>query len=143
MALQGAEVLLYPTAIGSEPHAPINSYMHWLRVQQGHAAANVMPLVASNRVGEEHLPGPGAGAPPNAYYGGSFIAGSQGEVMAQVGAKQLEHGHPDADPALVEGFVTATVDLDKVAVERAAWGVFRDRRPELYGCLATLGGSKA
>ncbi|GLC46242.1 hypothetical protein PLESTB_001539200 [Pleodorina starrii] len=149
LALQGAEVLLYPTAIGSEPQDPsINSYPHWIRVQQGHAGSNLLPLVASNRIGTEQLPG----ASPTTFYGGSFIAGHQGQILAQVGATSsstsstslelsLPGGNPHPAPAPLEGFVTAEVDLDLIAAERAAWGVFRDRRPELYGPLATLGGS--
>ncbi|GFR43023.1 hypothetical protein Agub_g4024 [Astrephomene gubernaculifera] len=139
LVLQGAEVLLYPTAIGGEPELPdFNSYPHWMRVQQGHAAANLVPLVASNRIGTEQLPG----GRPNTYYGGSFIAGAQGQVLAQVGAAALPEGHPAARPDPVEGFVTARVDLDAAAAERAGWGVFRDRRPDLYGSLMSLGGSK-
>ncbi|KXZ47003.1 hypothetical protein GPECTOR_39g497 [Gonium pectorale] len=137
LALQGAEVILYPSAIGSEPHDPsISSYGHWTRVQQGHAAANLTPIVVSNRIGTEQLPG----GCPNAFYGGSFIAGHQGQVLAQVGASRLEHGNPDPCPDPVEGYVTARLDLDAIAAERAAWGVFRDRRPQLYGAIATLDG---
>ncbi|GLC59820.1 hypothetical protein PLESTB_001539300 [Pleodorina starrii] len=153
LALQGAEVLLFPTAIGSEPGTPpqSSSYPHWIRVQQvvvvGHAGSNLLPLVASNRIGTEQLPG----ASPTTFYGGSFIAGHQGQILAQVGATSsspslelsLPGGNPHPAPAPLEGFVTAEVDLDLIAAERAAWGVFRDRRPELYGPLATLGGSRA
>ncbi|GIL69126.1 hypothetical protein Vretifemale_117 [Volvox reticuliferus] len=139
LALQGAEVILYPTAIGSEPQdANANSYPHWIRAQLGHAAANLVPVVVSNRIGTEQLPG----GSPTAYYGGSFIAGPQGQVLAQVGASELLHGNPDPHPRAVEGFVIASLDLDQVALERAGWGIFRDRRPELYGTLATLAGAK-
>ncbi|GLI64485.1 hypothetical protein VaNZ11_007760 [Volvox africanus] len=139
LALQGAEVILYPTAIGSEPQdANLNSYPQWIRAQLGHAAANLVPVVAANRIGTEQLPG----GCPTSYYGGSFIAGPQGQVLAQVGASELREGNPDPHPQAVEGFVTASLDLDLMVLERAAWGIFRDRRPELYGTLATLAGAK-
>jgi N-carbamoylputrescine amidase len=122
-ALRGAEVLLYPTAIGSEPQDPmLDSRHHWRRVMQGHAGANLMPLVASNRVGTE----PGA-AGALTFYGTSFVAGPTGEVVAEL---------DDRTP----GFAVARFDLDALAAQRAAWGVFRDRRPELYGPLLTLDG---
>jgi len=119
MALLGAEVLLYPTAIGSEPLDPAcDSRDHWCRVMQGHAAANVMPLVAANRIGEE------AGSSCTlTFYGSSFIAGPTGEILVQAGR---------AD----ETVITATLDLDSAARLRETWGVFRDRRPEHYGTLA-------
>ncbi|CAO3422100.1 N-carbamoylputrescine amidase [Azospirillum doebereinerae] len=123
MALKGAEILLYPTAIGSEPQdAGIDSQGHWTRVMQGHAGANLMPLVASNRIGREE--GETCGI---TFYGSSFIAGPQGEIVAQA----------DRDSRSV---LTATFDLDRLAAQRASWGVFRDRRPELYGALLTLDG---
>lgn len=123
MALKGAEILLYPTAIGSEPQdGGIDSQGHWTRVMQGHAGANLMPLVASNRVGREE--GETCGI---TFYGSSFIAGPQGEIVAQ------------ADRAS-RTVLTATFDLDRIAAQRASWGVFRDRRPELYGALLTLDG---
>ena len=123
MALQGAEILLYPTAIGSEPQDPsLDSRDHWQRVMQGHAGANLMPLVASNRIGEEH-----GEACAITFYGSSFIAGPQGEKVAQA----------DRDD---EAVLTATFDLDALRAARASWGVFRDRRPELYGSLLTLDG---
>lgn len=125
MALMGAEVLLYPTAIGSEPPAPDwDSRDHWRRVMQGHAGANLMPLVAANRIGRE------AGQSCEVrFYGSSFIAGPTGEILAEA---DREH----------EAVITAEVDLDRIAVQRAGWGVFRDRRPDLYGVLSTLGGGK-
>lgn len=123
MALLGAEILLYPTAIGSEPQDPtIDSQPHWTRVMQGHAGANIMPLVAANRYGTEQ--GQGCAI---AFYGSSFIAGPTGELLAQAGR--------DGDAVLTHSF-----DLDAIARQRAAWGVFRDRRPGLYGALATLDG---
>ena len=119
MALMGAEVLLYPTAIGSEPPPapPVDSRDHWRRVMQGHAGANYVPLVASNRIGTEK-----GKATEMTFYGTSFIAGPTGEIAADLGSKE-------------EGFVTATFDLDEIAKMRASWGLFRDRRPELYGSI--------
>ncbi|KAG2448612.1 hypothetical protein HYH02_006501 [Chlamydomonas schloesseri] len=140
LVLQGAEVLLYPSCIGDEPHDPAtDSYPHWMRVQQGHAAANMVPLLAANRVGREALEGATSAV---TYYGGSFIAGAQGQVLAQVGAspKALAHGDRDPAPDLNEGFVTAAVDLAELAAARAGWGIFRDRRPDLYGALLTKDG---
>lgn len=126
MALQGAEVLLYPTAIGSEPHdASIDSRDHWQRCMQGHAAANLMPLVASNRIGVER-----GQKYQMTFYGSSFIAGPSGEKLVEA----------DRDS---EAVLTATVDLEAVRAQRHAWGVFRDRRPELYGPILTLDGDAA
>lgn len=126
MALQGAEVLLYPTAIGSEPHdASIDSRDHWQRCMQGHAAANLMPLVASNRIGVER-----GQKYQMTFYGSSFIAGPSGEKLVEA----------DRD---AEAVLTATVDLEAVRAQRHAWGVFRDRRPELYGPILTLDGDAA
>ncbi|MEM7733461.1 MAG: N-carbamoylputrescine amidase [Pseudomonadota bacterium] len=123
MALKGAEVLLFPTAIGSEPAVPdLDSAGHWRRTMQGHAAANIMPLVASNRVGHE-----ATGNVAMDFYGTSFIAGYTGEILAE------------ADRA-EETVLTATVDLDEAAKYRVNWGVFRDRRPDLYGAVASLDG---
>lgn len=123
LALLGAEVLLYPTAIGSEPEFPqIDSAGHWQRVMQGHAGANIMPLVAANRIGTES-----AGARSMTFYGSSFIADHTGAKLAEAGRGE-------------ETVLTATVDLDAVAAYRRNWGVFRDRRPECYGVLGTLDG---
>jgi len=125
LALQGAEVLLYPTAIGSEPVAPhIHSRDHWTRVMQGHAAANMVPLVASNRIGTET-----GDSCAITFYGSSFIADATGGVVAQAG----EAG---------ETVLTATFDLDAVAAARTAWGLFRDRRPDLYRPICTLDGGR-
>lgn len=124
MALQGAEILFYPTAIGSEPHdASITSKDHWQRVQQGHAGANLMPLVASNRVGREEQDGYDI-----TFYGASFIADQFGE--------KVQEANGTDETVLVQQF-----DLDQLEHIRAAWGVFRDRRPNLYGPLKTLDGS--
>lgn len=119
MALMGAEVLLYPTAIGSEPHDPtLDSSAHWRRVMQGHAGANLMPLMASNRIGTEHWDDCDMH-----FYGTSFIAGSTGEILAEMGEEQ--------------GFITATVDLDQIRQQRWEWALFRDRRPEMYGRISS------
>jgi N-carbamoylputrescine amidase len=118
MALMGAEVLFYPTAIGSEPHdQSLDTRDPWRRVMQGHAVANVMPVAASNRTGFE--PGPGGG---QTFYGSSFIADHRGDLQA---------GFDRGD----EGVLTATFDLDFLNTHRAAWGFFRDRRTDLYGAL--------
>ena len=118
MALMGAEVLFYPTAIGSEPHdSSLDTRDPWRRVMQGHAVANVMPVVASNRIGFE--PGPGGG---QNFYGSSFIADHRGDLVASLERRD-------------EGVITHTFDLDFLNTHRAAWGFFRDRRTDLYGSL--------
>jgi N-carbamoylputrescine amidase len=123
MALMGAEILLYPTAIGSEPQdASIDSSGHWQRTMQGHAAANVMPVVASNRVGTEK-----GEKYTMTFYGSSFIASPTGEKLAEA-----DRGS--------ESVLTASFDLDEVRRYRQAWGVFRDRRPDLYYPLLSLDG---
>ena len=117
MTLMGAEVLLYPTAIGSEPHdASLDTRDPWRRVMQGHAVANVIPVVAANRIGTE--PGAGGGS-GQSFYGSSFIADHRGDLIAEFDRE--EHG-----------VLTATVDLDFLHTHRAAWGFFRDRRTDLY-----------
>ncbi|MEH6498613.1 MAG: N-carbamoylputrescine amidase [Pseudoalteromonas distincta] len=124
MALMGAEILFYPTAIGSEPHDPnITSRDHWQRVQQGHAGANLMPLVASNRIGREEQDDYDI-----TFYGSSFIAD-------QFGAKVQELNETE------EGVLVQQFDLDQLEHIRSAWGSFRDRRPNLYGPIRTLDGS--
>ncbi len=124
MALMGAEVLLYPTAIGSEPQdVTLDTRDHWQRCMQGHAAANVMPLVASNRIGVER-----GDRYEMSFYGSSFIAGPGGEKVVEADREG-------------ETVLTATFDLDEVRRKRQAWGVFRDRRPALYGPIVTLDGS--
>lgn len=124
MALQGAEVLLYPTAIGSEPMDPTyDSQPAWEAVMRGHAAANILPVVASNRIGTES-----AGSRDLTFYGSSFIAGPQGTLLAKA-------------PREGEAVLTATVDLEAIADLRAGWGLFRDRRPGLYGALQGLDGA--
>lgn len=114
MALMGAEILLYPTAIGNEPQAPdVNSMGHWQRTMQGHAAANLTPLMVSNRVGVERWEGC-----EMTFYGGSFVAGAEGEKIIEMG---------DAG-----GTALTTLDLDAIRRKRHGWGIFRDRRRELY-----------
>ncbi len=131
MALMGAELLFYPTAIGSEPPPAlqINSRDHWQRTQQGHAAANLTPLIASNRFGLERS----LQDPQHLFirfYGSSFIADSFGAKVAEAGE--------DGDAVLLASF-----DLAELAELRDNWFVFRDRRPDLYGPLLTLDGSLA
>ena len=123
MALLGAEVLLYPTAIGSEPPDPTwDSSGHWQRVMQGHAGANLMPVVAANRIGRE------VGVTCEiTFYGSSFIADSTGAKVAEAGR--------DGEAVLVARF-----DREQLRAQRASWGLFRDRRPELYGPIVTLDG---
>jgi N-carbamoylputrescine amidase len=129
MALMGAEVLLYPTAIGSEPPPalPVNSRDHWQRTQQGHAAANVMPLVASNRYGVERSLQDPDGLWIR-FHGSSFIADPTGAIVAEA----REEG---------DAVLTATFDLGEIEQLRNNWFVFRDRRPDLYGAITTLDGS--
>ncbi len=114
MMLMGAEVLFYPTAIGSEPHdTSLDTARLWRRAMVGHAVSNVVPIVAANRVGVEH---------GQTFYGTSFIADERGDILAELGRDD-------------EGVITATIDLDIVKRHRAAFGFFRDRRPDLYGRL--------
>jgi N-carbamoylputrescine amidase len=129
MALAGAELLLYPTAIGTEPPPalPVNSREHWQRTQQGHAAANLTPLAASNRYGLERS----LQDPEGLYirfYGSSFITDAMGAKIAEA-------------PEEGEAVLTATFDLEQTAALRDNWFVFRDRRPDLYGALTSLDGS--
>lgn len=133
MALQGADVLLYPTAIGSEPQDPtLNSVDHWQRVMQGHAAANMVPVVASNRFGTEILRSEeGTEKQRIAFYGKSFITDNKGAKVAECA------DNTDAEPVVV---VTAVIDSETNRRERAAWGLFRDRRPDLYKVLLTKDG---
>ena len=119
MALMGAEVLLYPTAIGSEPHdASLDTRDPWRRVMQGHAVANVIPVAAANRIGFEAGPEgyPGGGT---RFYGSSFLADHRGDLIGDMSREE-------------EGVATATFDLDFLHTHRAAWGFFRDRRTDLY-----------
>jgi N-carbamoylputrescine amidase len=126
MALMGADALLYPTAIGSEPQDPsYDSSDHWQTVMRGHAAANMMPVIASNRIGHEK----GSSADIT-FYGRSFIANQTGQVVCEA-QRDLEQ------------ILCASFDLDAIARQRHAWGLFRDRRPDAYGPLMTLDGGHA
>lgn len=125
MALMGAEILFYPTAIGDEPTLDIDSKAHWQRCMQGHAAANLMPVVASNRIGAETITHQGHDSTVQ-FYGGSFITDGRGEILQEASADKNE-------------FINVTFDLDKLAIERRQWGVFRDRRPSMYETLLTHG----
>ena len=122
MAVKGAELLYYPTAIGSEPILSVDSMPHWRRVMQGHAAANLMPVIAANRIGTETVePCPENGNQKSAlrFYGSSFITDGTGEIAVSM----------DRDS---EGVIASEFDLDVLMEERLSWGLFRDRRPEMY-----------
>ena len=115
LMLDGAEILLFPTAIGTEPHDPdLDTSRMWRRAMIGHAVSNVVPVVAANRIGTEH---------GQRFYGHSFICDERGDIQAEFGATET-------------GVLTATLDLARAKRHRAAFGFFRDRRPELYGRLA-------
>jgi len=115
MAIMGAEILFYPTAIGSEPVEPgLDSKLHWQMCMQGHAASNIMPVVASNRIGTELIEDSRID-----FYGSSFITNQIGQKIAE------------AD-SINEAVITAEFDLDEVEAHRTSWGIFRDRRPDLY-----------
>ena len=123
MALMGAEMLLYPTAIGSEPSNPeYDSQPHWQTCMQGHSAANMMPVIAANRIGTETIDGSGL-----TFYGSSFITDNHGKSLCQADRHS-------------SGVVVTGLDLDAYASERAAWGLFRDRRPDMYTPIMTLDG---
>lgn len=115
MVLEGAEILLYPTAIGSEPYdLSLDTHARWQLVMQGHAVANAVPVVAANRIGVEENDGVS-----QSYYGHSFITDHIGALVARFGAEE-------------EGVLIHSFDLDEIARYRAEWGFFRDRRPDLY-----------
>ena len=115
MVLEGAEILFYPTAIGSEPYdLTLDTHLQWQRAMQGHAVANAVPVVAANRIGMEDNDGV-----TQSYYGHSFIADHKGELVASFGDKE-------------EGVLVHQFDLDEIARYRAEWGFFRDRRTDLY-----------
>ncbi len=119
MALLGADILMYPTAIGSEPQdESLDTALPWQRAMQGHAVSNVTPVVAANRIGHETVTEVG-----QTFYGHSFIADHRGDLVEQLKDE--------------EGVLVHTFDLDFLDQYRAAWGFFRDRRPELYGALAS------
>ena len=120
MMLMGAEILMYPTAIGSEPeNTSLDTQPRWRRAMTGHAVSNVVPVAAANRIGDED---------GQIFYGSSFILDDGGDFVADMSRDE-------------EGFVAATFDLDHLTERRASWGFFRDRRPDLYGKLT--GGRKA
>jgi len=119
MALLGAEILLYPTAIGSEPTLKKDSRIHWRNTMAGHAAANMMPVIASNRIGKEE-----EGDYSIIFYGSSFIANQHGEIVAQCDDYSEE-------------ILLYEFDLDELEKERREWGIFRDRRPSMYYPLLT------
>lgn len=123
MALMGAEILFYPTAIGSEPQDDsIDSRDHWQTCMLGHAACNLVPVIASNRVGEETDCDSSI-----TFYGSSFIAGPQGNKVAEAGRTE-------------ETVLVAEFDLNQLEIQRIEWGIFRDRRPDLYGIIASYDG---
>ena len=124
LVLQGAEILFYPTAIGSEPVTGLKSRDHWQRAMQGHAAANMVPLVASNRIGVEQ-----GEACALEFYGSSFIADQTGAIVE-------EASEVDEEILLYE------FDLGAISGERTSWGLFRDRRPDLYGPIISMSGKR-
>ena len=126
MALKGAEMLLYPTAIGSEPILGVDSAPHWRRCMQGHAAANLMPLMAANRIGAESVYPTADNQNQSStltFYGSSFIADETGAIV--------EDGPRDQECVLLHEF-----DLDAIREFRLSWGSFRDRRPEMYQTIS-------
>ena len=124
LVLQGAEILFYPTAIGSEPVTGLKSRDHWQRAMQGHAAANMVPLVASNRVGMEQ-----GEACALEFYGSSFIADQTGAIVEE--ASEVH-----------EEILLYEFDLGAISGERTSWGLFRDRRPDLYGPIISMSGKR-
>lgn len=125
MALDGAELLLYPTAIGSEPILETDSMPHWRRCMQGHSAANIMPVAAANRIGTEEVNPCEENANQSSalkFYGSSFITDETGEI--------LQSASRDKEEIILQEF-----DLDSIAENRLSWGVFRDRRPKCYGLI--------
>ncbi|MFK3939558.1 N-carbamoylputrescine amidase [Alkalihalobacillus sp. NPDC078783] len=124
MALQGAEILLYPTAIGSEPEdSSVDSKQHWQTCMLGHAATNLVPVIASNRIGVETDEDSSI-----TFYGSSFIAGPTGSVIKEASRDQEE-------------ILYADFDLAQLEAQRVEWGLFRDRRPDLYRVLTTHDGN--
>ena len=122
MAVEGAEILLYPTAIGSEPILSTDSMPHWRRCMQGHSACNIVPVVAANRIGEEKVtPSEANGYQESSlvFYGSSFVTDATGEIVTQASRDKEE-------------IVYGESDLDADADLRVSWGLFRDRRPEIY-----------
>ena len=125
MVLMGAELLFYPTAIGSEPQdGSVDSKDHWQTCMLGHAASNLVPVVASNRIGTETDEDSSI-----TFYGSSFIAGPTGKKLAEAGRES-------------QGVLVQELDLDKLEYQRAEWGIFRDRRPELYRVITSYDGER-
>ncbi|HEX5394028.1 MAG TPA: N-carbamoylputrescine amidase [Rhodocyclaceae bacterium] len=123
LSLMGAELIFYPTAIGSEPRFPdIDSRDHWQRAMQGHSASNLTPVIASNRIGTETF-----GDSSITFYGSSFITDGTGA--------KIQEADRTSEAVLIQEF-----DLDELELRRSAWGVFRDRRPDHYGVLLSLDG---
>lgn len=123
MAVKGAELLFYPTAIGSEPIIECDSMPHWRRCMQGHAGSNLMPVIAANRIGLESVEPCKENAMQSSslnFYGSSFMTDETGEL--------LETASRDKEEILIH-----TYDLDEIAENRLSWGLFRDRRPKCYG----------
>ena len=125
MTLMGADILMYPTAIGSEPILDLDSMPHWRRAMTGHAACNITPLVAANRIGTERVTPSEANSNQDSsltFYGSSFITDETGEIVASAGRDE-------------ETVIYAGIDLEKVHSLRQSWGLFRDRRPDSYSDL--------
>lgn len=128
MALMGADLLMYPTAIGSEPILEVDSAGHWQRTMQGHSAANVVPVVAANRFGTETVvpcPENGGQSSSLCFYGTSFMTDATGAVLTQA-------------PREGDAILHAEYDFAAIREERLSWGLFRDRRPECYGEICDL-----
>ncbi len=126
LALSGADILLYPTAIGSEPILTVDSMPHWRRVMQGHAAANIVPVAAANRIGEERvLPSEANGGQSSAliFYGSSFLTDATGEILTQADREN-------------ETVLYASYNFENIRKDRLNWGLFRDRRPECYNLIS-------
>ena len=127
LALLGAEMIFYPTAIGSEPVLECDSMPHWRRCMQGHAGSNIMPVIAANRIGKEVVTPCKENAGQSSsldFYGSSFITDETGELIRSASRNQEE-------------ILTATFDLDEIREKRVSWGIFRDRRPEMYHVLTS------
>lgn len=123
LALAGAELIFYPTAIGSEPILACDSMQHWQRVMQGHAAANLVPVIAANRIGTETVAPCEENANQNSaltFYGSSFLTDETGEILRSASRDKEE-------------ILTQEYDLDEIRENRLSWGLFRDRRPDMYG----------
>ncbi|MDY0276462.1 MAG: N-carbamoylputrescine amidase [Acholeplasma sp.] len=124
LTLMGAEIILYPTAIGTEPVLEKDSKDHWQNVMKGHAAANIVPVVASNRVGTEK-----DGSSQMTFYGSSFICNEEGIIQKELNRTE-------------EGFIVHEFDLKEINFKRQSWGIFRDRRPEMYEAIKFMNYTK-